>query len=190
MKKGVIIGILLVSVLLVSGGCGEVTSEETIKEPVIEDLIECVEEQRGVEECPKEDSPVCANVQVICATTPCNPKQETYSNSCEACKSVHTLSYTSGKCFDEDIPVDKKEEKGEVIEVINKFEMSEALNIAERDCSTGIVETHEAFYNDATKTWWFNFKPNEPNKLCNPACVVGEETKTAEINWRCTGLIQ
>lgn len=24
---------------------------------------------------------------------------------------------------------------------------------------------------------------------CNPACVVGEENKTAEVNWRCTGAL-
>ncbi|MFH0798065.1 MAG: hypothetical protein V1906_01495 [Candidatus Woesearchaeota archaeon] len=43
--------------------------------------------------------------------------------------------------------------------------------------------------NEGTKTWWIDLEPNEKNEICNPACVVNTETKTAEINWRCTGLI-
>lgn len=44
-------------------------------------------------------------------------------------------------------------------------------------------------YNEVTKTWWFDANLKETNEGCNPACVVSEETKTAEINWRCTGLL-
>jgi len=44
--------------------------------------------------------------------------------------------------------------------------------------------------NPNSNTWWIDFVPNEPKSGCNPACVVDTTTKTAEINWRCTGLIQ
>jgi len=66
----------------------------------------------------------------------------------------------------------------------------EALEIARNsDCVNQgtLQDTH--IYNPNSKTWWIDLKvENKP--LCNPACVVFEETKTAEINWRCTGLIE
>ncbi|MEM4254419.1 MAG: hypothetical protein QXR48_03490 [Candidatus Woesearchaeota archaeon] len=43
--------------------------------------------------------------------------------------------------------------------------------------------------NDFTGTIWFDFEPKEPKEGCNPACVVNIESRTAEINWRCTGLV-
>jgi len=47
---------------------------------------------------------------------------------------------------------------------------------------------NDAYYNDFTKTWWFKTDIAKPG--CNPECMVSEETKTAEINWMCTGLLQ
>lgn len=44
--------------------------------------------------------------------------------------------------------------------------------------------------NAGTATWWFDLVPYEEKPGCNPACVVDLKTKTAEVNWRCTGLIQ
>ncbi len=46
-------------------------------------------------------------------------------------------------------------------------------------------------YNDNTSTWWLDLdmRPAHEKEGCNPACVVGDVTMTAEINWRCTGLI-
>lgn len=65
----------------------------------------------------------------------------------------------------------------------------EAVKIAEEFCRDGSLK-EEHFCNDYTGTWWIDFTPNEPKEGCNPACVVNVETKEAEINWRCTGLIQ
>lgn len=42
-------------------------------------------------------------------------------------------------------------------------------------------------YNSYTHTWWIDLDAEKDG--CAPACVVSEETWTAEINWRCTGLI-
>ncbi len=68
----------------------------------------------------------------------------------------------------------------------------EILEIAQNsECSEKgkILEFYT--YNDVTGTWWLSLEMKEEfkNELCNPACVVNEETKTAEINWRCTGLL-
>ena len=41
------------------------------------------------------------------------------------------------------------------------------------------------FCNEVTKTFWIDMDIDKPG--CSPACVVNIETKTAEINWRCTG---
>ena len=64
----------------------------------------------------------------------------------------------------------------------------DARNIAEKTCVKGGEILSEGVYNSNTKTWWYDANLNTKREGCNPACVVNEETKTAEINWRCTGL--
>ncbi len=77
---------------------------------------------------------------------------------------------------------------GEKIEVSVGLTESEARVIAEQsDCLKEGLLTTETFYNEISKTWWFGLNAQKPG--CNPACVVFEENKTAEINWRCTGLV-
>jgi hypothetical protein len=65
---------------------------------------------------------------------------------------------------------------------------SEARIIAEASCIKGGEALSAGSYNPNSKTWWFDANLNATREGCNPACVVSEETKTAEINWRCTGL--
>ena len=45
----------------------------------------------------------------------------------------------------------------------------------------------EGTYNNNTYTWWFDLHAQRPG--CSPACVVYEANETADVNWRCTGLI-
>lgn len=66
---------------------------------------------------------------------------------------------------------------------------AEARVTAEKTCIKGGESLSPGYYNEGTKTWWFDANLNATKEGCNPACVVSEETKTAEINWRCTGLI-
>jgi len=67
---------------------------------------------------------------------------------------------------------------------------AQAKSIAEQTCvKGGEALTSDGMYNENSKTWWFDANFNSTQPGCNPACVVSEETKTAEINWRCTGLI-
>lgn len=69
----------------------------------------------------------------------------------------------------------------------------EALEVAQAssECSNVGVLTDLIIYNAGTKTWWIDLErtPELEGDGCNPACVVNEETKTAEVNWRCTGLL-
>jgi len=66
---------------------------------------------------------------------------------------------------------------------------AEARAIAERTCIKGGESLAPGYRNDYTKTWWFDANLNSTREGCNPACVVSDETRQAEINWRCTGLI-
>ena len=67
---------------------------------------------------------------------------------------------------------------------------TEAMEIAEQICiKGGEALSSGGTYNSNSKTWWFDANLNATPEGCNPACVVSEETRTAEINWRCTGLI-
>jgi hypothetical protein len=88
---------------------------------------------------------------------------------------------------------DSKEKLEDISKCVSSggFEMnySDARKIAKENCVQGSLKD-EHFCNDSTGTWWIDFAPNEPKEGCNPACVVNIETETAEINWRCTGLIQ
>lgn len=44
--------------------------------------------------CTMEYNPVCASKQVQCITTPCNPIQQTYSNTCMMNADQATLVHT------------------------------------------------------------------------------------------------
>jgi hypothetical protein len=58
---------------------------------------------------------------------------------------------------------------------------------ANSECARIGTLKDNAFYNESTGTWWIDLAADKPN--CNPACVVHVSDKTAEVNWRCTGLI-
>ncbi len=81
---------------------------------------------------------------------------------------------------------------GQISELIKTITMTEAQAkvIAENTCIKGGESLAPGYYNEGTKTWWFDANLNSTREGCNPACVVSEDTKTAEINWRCTGLIK
>jgi hypothetical protein len=60
------------------------------------------------------------------------------------------------------------------------------------ECTGEGALTEDYFYNENTKTWWIALRMKQEYEKagCNPACVISEETRIAEINWRCTGLIE
>jgi len=67
-----------------------------------------------------------------------------------------------------------------------KLSLSEAKDIAFlSECGDRLKDTY--ICNEITGTWWINLDIEKAG--CNPACVINVETKTAEINWRCTGLL-
>lgn len=80
----------------------------------------------------------------------------------------------------------------EVSETEAELTIEEAIEIAQgTECTEKGSLTESYFYNENSKTWWIDLEmdPEFENKICNPACVVFEETKEVEINWRCTGAL-
>ncbi len=74
-----------------------------------------------------------------------------------------------------------------------QISLDEAFAIAgeNRECANSGVLSDNYVYNSDTKTWWIDLErvPELENDGCNPACVVNEEIKTAEVNWRCMGVL-
>jgi hypothetical protein len=69
----------------------------------------------------------------------------------------------------------------------------DALAIAEvSECVEQGALLDEYMYNENSKTWWIELQMHPESEIegCNPACVVDELSMEAEINWRCTGLIE
>ncbi|MBE0524445.1 MAG: hypothetical protein IBX40_08975 [Methanosarcinales archaeon] len=67
---------------------------------------------------------------------------------------------------------------------------SEAWDIAENsECVMEGSLKDSSVCNEYTGTWWIDLEPLIEKPGCNPACVVNVNTKTTEINWRCTGAL-
>ncbi len=66
--------------------------------------------------------------------------------------------------------------------------IGEATAIAQKSAcmQTGSL-TNVSVYNNATKTWWIDLDTVKAG--CSPACVVYESNRSADVNFRCTGLI-
>jgi hypothetical protein len=65
---------------------------------------------------------------------------------------------------------------------------TEAARLAQQsECTQegGLAQTRVC--NPGTGTWWIDMDIERPG--CAPACVVDINTGSAEINWRCTGLV-
>jgi len=75
----------------------------------------------------------------------------------------------------------------DTFEMCNDMSLKEAKGImADSECSP-YKTTTERFCNQDTNTWWIGIDAEKEG--CNPACVVNTQTKTAQINWRCTGAL-
>lgn len=70
-----------------------------------------------------------------------------------------------------------------------RYSEAEARAIAEKSCIKDGESLATGYYNGNSKTWWFDANLNNTPAGCNPACVVSEVTRKAEVNWRCTGAI-
>ncbi len=103
---------------------------------------------------------------------------------CVNCYVVHLQRNDNGNTLDISV------EDGRIVQQheIKNMSLAEAMQIAAgSDCvkEGKLLDTNT--YNSYTNTWWIDLDVKKEG--CSPACVVSEETRTAEINWRCTGLM-
>lgn len=69
-----------------------------------------------------------------------------------------------------------------------KLSYEEAVDVAQgSECVEEGQLKETSFCNESTGTWWIDLDIDKPG--CAPACVVSVSDRTAEINWRCTGLV-
>jgi hypothetical protein len=171
----------------------------------------CTAEESTATACTMEYAPVCGKIVLNMGDT----VYKTFGNGCAACASLKTVSYTPGKCADDTIVDTCSDQNGnsltlnDAITIALSSECGDNLSLS-CSCPDGYRKDGDAcnpecyyskpacmmpskicektyFCNEGTGTYWINL--NITKEGCNPACVVNIADKTAEINWRCTGLI-
>lgn len=173
MRK-ILFTIAIIAIFLVSGCQGNKDNG-----PVPEEQFQCVSDNDCIP-LPSDCHPIlCINKEYesdyerpeICTTI--FALEAAYKPEDCICIKSKCVNKNLGRGFDE---------KGMTLEA--------AKIIAEdSECTEKGTLTDEVFYNENTYTWWIDLEMKDEFKLdyCNPACVINEETRTAEINWRCTG---
>ena len=106
-------------------------------------------------------------------------------------KPYYRWSSCSGDKHEANIAIGRPIECYQQNELCRNMTIKEAVEIAENSYCTrdgSLKSTYSC--NNITGTWWIDLDMELEGDLsnCNPACVINVENKTAEINWRCTGL--
>jgi hypothetical protein len=171
----------------------------------------CTEEENLATACTLEYAPVCGKAILNTGGI----MYQTFGNGCSACSGMKVVSYTPGECSVE-IPTDTcSDQKGsnitlaEAVNIAKSSECGDNLNLdcacpsgyelegnictpncyyETPQCGTPSIQCERTYFcNIGTGTYWINL--NLEKEGCNPACVVDIVNKSAEINWRCTGLV-
>jgi hypothetical protein len=174
----------------------------------IENKHICTEKESLNKACTRDYNPVCGEIMLNMGKT----IYQTFGNGCSACAAMKVVSYVPGECPKEKTAELCSDQNG------NYMTLEEAKTIAEEsecgknlvidcNCPEGYVKEGDVcnpscypkclapstqcektyFCNEGTGTYWINL--NIKKQGCNPACVINLENKSAEINWRCTGLL-
>ena len=145
----------------------------------------------GCDNSCSKDARICPDGTVVhrvppgCDFEPCPAEKEEIIGSFEECMEAGNPimeSYPRQCRAGDEVFTEKIKDIGPAVTI------EEAICIAEQsECVHEGQLTETFFYNENSKTWWIELDADREG--CNPACVVSEVTKTAEINWRCTGLL-
>lgn len=95
------------------------------------------------------------------------PAMESYPRQC----STGTQTFTEEAC---------SKDTGETLTLIHAKQIA-----VDSECGDRLKDTYSC--NQITGTYWIDLDIEREG--CSPACVVNVETREAEINWRCTGVI-
>lgn len=106
-----------------------------------------------------------------------HPVMESYPRQC----SDGTNTWTEEACFSD---------SGMVLTMADAYQIASQSGCAlEGELARRDLDPTYFFCNEVTGTVWIELNPFEFREGCSPACVVDMASRTAEINWRCTGLI-
>ena len=89
---------LIIIVLIAVGAAGYFIYQPKTPAENSESIFYCAKEQRDADVCVQIYDPVCAKVNIQCIKAPCDPINQIFSNSCEACKNSLVESYIRGEC--------------------------------------------------------------------------------------------
>lgn len=171
----------------------------------------CTEQESLNKACTEEYAPVCGEIVLNMGKT----VYQTFSNGCSACAAMKVIGYTQGECPPDkttDMCSDQKGNYLTLTEAVDIARSSECGNdlIIECSCPQGYrkegntcnplcyystpkclapsIQCEKTYFcNEGTGTFWIDM--NITRQGCSPACVINLETNTAEVNWRCTGLM-
>lgn len=68
------------------------------------------------------------------------------------------------------------------------FEDAQSAAKSAAACTKEGTVSSKGSYNPNSSTWWFNIVTTS-HPGCYSECVFDEKTKTAEVNWKCTGAL-
>lgn len=139
----------------------------------------CTAEESTNKMCTMEYAPVCGEIVLNSGKT----VYQTFGNGCGACAAMKVVSYTQGECPADTTEFSCTDTKG------NTMTLGQAVTIAlSSECGDALILDPSTYVcNEGTSTLWINLDLQKEG--CSPACVINLETATAEINWRCTGLV-
>ena len=171
----------------------------------------CTEQESLARACTLEYSPVCGKIILNMGKT----VYQTFGNGCSACAALKVVSYSPGECPPDETVDMCSDSKGnfmtlkEAEGIAKSSECGDNLIIgcvcregyrkeggscnpncyySTHKCLAPSIPCEKSYFcNEGTGTFWINL--NLTKKGCSPACVVNIDSKKAEINWRCTGLI-
>jgi len=173
----------------------------------------CTEQESIATACTLEYAPVCGEIVLNMGKT----IYQTFGNGCSACAAMKVVSYTQGECPPDkttDMCVDQQGNYltlPEAVDIAKSSACGNNLVIQACSCPQGYSKEGDScnpacysttppclapsvqcektyFCNEGTGTFWIQL--NLTKQGCNPACVINVANKTAEINWRCTGLAE
>jgi hypothetical protein len=159
-----------------------------------------------------EYAPVCGEIGLNMGNT----IYKTFGNACSACAAMKVVAYTPGECPAEKSSEMCGDNEGNYLTLTDAIAIAKESECGDNlvlncTCPEGFVKDGDAcnpqcYYsrpacmmpsqecqkttvcNEGTGTYWIDLSTKKEG--CSPACVVDVKARTAEINWRCTGLVQ